>query len=297
MRNFKKFTLVAAALMASTSLVNAADLISAPAPVADLPPELATVGSTSGWYIRGDIGYANLDHKGVNFLQGQFFTGQFSQAEFDETFSLQGGIGYQITDYFRVDGTIKYFGSTDFYGDSAPGDAVPCNGFPGSTCDFQDNAELEALTLFMANAYVDLGTVNGFTPYIGAGIGAARVEYGDLFNNQTCDPAAPAGCSDNDSIHGGESTTRFAYALHAGASFDVSCRTKIDAGYSYTHIEGGKQFGTGIGTPGSLAPGSAVGGDGYDHGIDVHEGRIGLRYALSDAGCSVPSYQPAPVYK
>jgi len=100
----------------------------------------------------------------------------------------------------------------------------------------------------MANAYVDLGTVNGFTPYVGGGIGAARVKYGDLFNNQTCsDPAAivPGGsganCSDNDSIHAGETTTRFAYSLHAGASYDVNCRTKIDAGYSYTHIKGGKQ--------------------------------------------------------
>ena len=157
----------------------------------------------------------------MNFLQGPFFTGNFSQADLDETFSIQGGIGYQVTDYFRVDGTIKYLGESDFTGVSSTVANPPCNGFVGSTCSFQDNGELESATLFMANAYVDLGTVNGFTPYIGGGIGAARVKYGDLLNDQTCDPAAPAGCSDNDSLHGGESSTRFAYSIHAGASLSL----------------------------------------------------------------------------
>lgn len=314
MRSFKKMSLVAAALMASTAMVQAADLF--PAPTHDLPPEVIPAASTSGWYIRGDIGYASVDHEGVNFLQGPFFTGNFSQAELDNTFTLQGGIGYQITDYLRVDGTIKYLGSTDFTGDSASGSAVTCNGYASDpvlggpsagdpSCDFQDNAELESATLFMANAYVDLGTVNGFTPYVGGGIGAARVKYGDLLNNQTCsDPAAivPGGsganCSDNDTIHAGETTTRFAYSLHAGASYDVNCRTKIDAGYSYTHIKGGKQFGTGVGIPNSANPGVALGGDGYDDGIDLHEGRVGLRYALSDSGCGQPTHhQPQVVYK
>lgn len=307
MRSFKKLSLVAAALMASTAMVQAADLI--PAPTHDLPPEVVPVSAASGWYIRGDIGYASVDHGGVNFLQGPFFTGNFSQAELDDSFTLQGGIGYQVTDYFRVDGTIKYLGSSDFTGVSAPGTGVACNGFgPGvgnPTCDFQDNAELESATLFMANAYVDLGTVNGFTPYLGAGIGAARVKYGDLFNDQTCTPDAPgpvgtpAGstCSGNDTLHAGEVSTRFAYAIHAGASYDVSCRTKIDAGYTYTHIEGGKQFGTGVGTPSSFNPGVALGGDGFDDGIELHEGRIGLRYALSDAGCHQPVHHPQVVYK
>lgn len=304
MRNFNKISLVAAALMASTAMVQAADLI--PAPTHDLPPEITSVAPAGGWYIRGDIGYADLDHDGVNFLQGSFFTGNFSEAELDESFTIQGGIGYQVTDYFRVDATLKYLGSSDFTGNSAPGDGVQCNGFGNTandpTCNFEDNAELESATVFMANAYVDLGTVNGFTPYLGAGIGGARVKYGDLFNNQTCFPSpngtpAPATCSGNDSLHAGESTTRFAYAIHAGASYDVNCRTKIDAGYTYTDIEGGKQFGTGVGTASSGAnAGVSLGGDGYDNGIEIHEGRVGLRFALSDAGCSQP-HQPQAVYK
>lgn len=296
MRSFKKLSLVAAALMASTAMVQAADLI--PAPTHDLPPEVVPVAATSGWYIRGDIGYASLDHKGVDYFQGPFLTGQFEQHDLDSTWSIQGGIGYQITDYFRVDGTIKYLGSSDFTGSSAPAGSG-CSGgavYAGFTCGYSDNAELESATLFMANAYVDLGTVNGFTPYVGAGIGGARVKWGNLLNDQTCTPADPA-CDAEDFSHAGETETRFAWAVHAGASFDVSCRTKVDAGYSYTRIEGGAQFGTGVGVAGSLAPGVAQGGNGYDDGIAIHEGRVGLRYALSDAGCHQPSHQPQVVYK
>lgn len=295
MRSFKKLSLVAAALMASSHMVQAADLL--PPQVEELPPEVSVAhAAAGGWYIRGDIGYAGLDHKGVNFLQGSFFTGNFSVAELDDTFSFQGGIGYQVNDYLRVDATYKYLGSADFTGVSPSTANPPCNGFAGNTCQFEDNSELESASVFLANAYLDLGTVNGLTPYIGAGIGGAHVSYGDLFNDQTCDPAAPAACSLNDTIHSGADSLRFAYAFHAGASFDVNCRTKIDAGYSFTRIEGGKQFGSGVGTPGSLAPGVSLGGDGYDDGIDVHEGRVGLRYSLDGSGCSTPSTPPV-VYK
>ncbi|MDZ7823233.1 MAG: hypothetical protein U5K75_03775 [Ahrensia sp.] len=43
----------------------------------------------------------------------------------------------------------------------------------------------------LANAYVDLGTFNGYiTPYVGAGIGGARVTWSNLSNTacETCEP-------------------------------------------------------------------------------------------------------------
>ena len=286
MRSFKKLSLVAAALMASTAMVQAADLM--PAPEVEYVPEVTTHGVAGGWYIRGDIGYASLEHQGVRYLQGPLFTGTFEQHELDSTWYLQGGIGYQITDYFRVDGTIAYFGSSDFDGDSAPAGS-PCNGgFVGTTCDYNDDAELDSLTLLMANAYVDLGTFAGFTPYVGAGIGGAHVSYGDLFNDQTCTPAGAA-CNGNDFTHVGESELRFAWALHAGASYDINCRWKADAGYTFTHIEGGDMFGSAVDPVfGQL------GGNGFDEGIKVHAGHIGLRYSLDDSACHVP---PPVVYK
>ncbi len=298
MRSVKKLSLVVAALMASSAMVQAADLL--PPPVEELPPEVVVShGSTSGWYIRGDIGYGKFNMDDIDYFQGPLLTGDFEQKDLDGTWSIQGGIGYQVTDYLRVDATLKYFGSADFEGSSAPAGSDCTDGLApyGNFCTYDDDGELESLTLLMANAYVDLGTFKGVTPYVGAGIGGAHVSWGDLINDQTCVGSADdVDCSAQDFRHNGQSEWRFAWALHAGGSYDISCRTKIDAGYTYTRVEGGSMFGTGIGLPGSVAAGTAVGGNGFDGGFDIHEGRVGLRYALDDSNCHQPS-APVMVYK
>lgn len=292
MRSLSKMSLVVAALMASTAMVQAADMIPPP-PEDDYVPEVLPHSSVGGWYIRGDIGYAHMSEEGVRYFQGPFFTGYFEQHDLEAAWFIQGGVGYQVNDWFRVDATLRYHGSSDFTGSSAPAGS-PCAGF-ASTCSYSDNAELEASTILLANAYVDLGTINGFTAYAGAGIGGAHVKWGDLINDQTCDPGAPAGCDDEDFIHPGQDQWRFAWALHAGATYDVTCRTKVDAGYTYTRIEGGRMFGSGYGAPGSTAPGVAAGGYGYDDGLEFHSAQVGLRYSLDDSGCTPPP--PPIVYK
>lgn len=288
MRSFKYLSLVAAALMASTAIVNAADLI--PPPQEDYPPEVISHGSAGGWYLRGDIGYASMDVQGVTYFQGPLNVGKFEQHDLDSTWYLQGGVGYQVTDYFRVDATLAYFGSADFDGSSAPAGSGCAGAFPASTCSYNDDMELESITMLMANAYVDLGTFSGITPYVGAGIGGAHVTWGTLLNDQTCTPADPV-CDGTDFTHPGGNQWRFAWALHAGASYDINCRMKIDGGYTFTHIEGGDMFGSG--TP--VGGGAIVGGNGYDDGIKVHAGHIGLRYHLDDSACTPPP--PPIVYK
>lgn len=291
MRSFKTLSLVAAALMASTAMVQAADLI--PPPTYADPPEIVPQ-AVGGWYIRGDIGYAHMDVQGVRYYQGAFLTGEFEQHELDSTWMLQGGIGYQATDYLRIDATLGYYGSASFDGDSAPAGSA-CNGGFGNFCDYNDDSELDSALLLMANAYVDLGTYNGFTPYAGLGIGGAHVSWGNLLNDQTCTGSADdVACSATDFNHAGASEWRFAWAIHAGASYDVNCRTKIDGGYTYTRIEGGNMFGSGV----PVGGGAPVGGNGYDGGIDMHTVHAGLRYSLDDSGCR--TYAPEPpqvVYK
>ena len=290
MRSFNKISLVAAALMSSSMMVQAADLIPPPEYT---PPEVV-IDHAGGWYIRGDIGYANLKVNNVTYFQGALVTGSFEQHDLDTSWSLQGGIGYQITDYLRVDATLKYIASSDFDGDSAPAGSTCAGGF-GLFCDFNDDAELESVTLLMANAYWDLGTYHSITPYVGAGIGGAHVKWGNLLNDQTCTGSADdVACSLLDFNHGGEAEWRFAWAAHLGASYDINCNLKADAGYTFTRIEGGRMFGTGI----PVGGGAAVGGNVFDGGIDIHEGRLGLRYALGGSGCgSTPIYDNEIVYK
>ena len=287
MRNLKLAIAGASALLASTSLTSAADLI--PTPTYDAPAEIEVSGMATGWYIRGDIGYTSNDHRGVHYLQGNAFNGSFETHDLDSNWMLQGGIGYQLTDYARVDLTLAHFTSASFSGSSAQG--ATCNGFGApATCDYSDTAELESVNLFMANAYWDMGTFSGFTPYVGAGIGGAKVKWGTLMNDQTCSAGSPAGCSDNDFKHPGQSSTRFAWQLHAGASYDIRCDLKLDGGYTYTKIKGGKMFGEAYNATTNAYVG---GGVGYDNGLEMHTGRVGLRYQLG--GCSHAAEPEIPV--
>ena len=230
MRSFGKLSLVAAAIMASTALAHGADMV--PQIEQDYVPEVVPIASVGGWYIRGDIGYSTLKMDEVYFepLPGVGFQ-DFSRQGLDDTWSLQGGIGYQVTDYFRVDATITHYFETDFSGRSSSGATFDCaflspdNGALDTDCSVSDASHLEA-TVMLANAYVDLGTINGFTPYVGAGIGGAKVRWGRLDNDTTCAGGTGDclnGFGDNyntfhDSIHSGARQTRFAWALHAGAS-------------------------------------------------------------------------------
>ena len=90
-------------------------------------------------------------------------------------------------------------------------------------CNYEDTGDL-AVTTLMANAYLDLGNYSGFTPYVGAGIGGAVVHWSDLKNNEICVAGDCTG-SAGDSTHGGYGEWRFAYALHAGVSYDLTSRT------------------------------------------------------------------------
>ena len=71
--------------------------------------------------------------------------------------------------------------------------------------------------LLLANAYVDIGTWHGITPYVGAGIGGAHVKW-DTSHNTDRRRHHRATRRHRD--------WRFAYALMAGASYcltDQSC--------------------------------------------------------------------------
>src|SRR5690606_10999809 len=108
------------------------------------------------------------------------------------------------------------------------------------------------------------------TPYVGAGIGGAYVQWDDLVNDATTGLV----------VHEGASNWRFAWALMAGASYCLTENLQLDAGYRFTRIEGGRMFEeSGLGV-----------GPGFDDGCNVHEVRAGLRYALggSSLHCSVP---------
>ncbi len=253
----------------------AADYIEPPVVEAAPIETVAVAPEVGGWYIRGDIDYHWTNWRGANYIlygaPGEL--GDFDDGDLKGAMSLGAGIGYQVNDYFRVDLTGDYFFESDFEGSTSGycGTGLPCV----ST----DRSSMQAF-LLLANAYVDLGTYNGFTPYVGAGIGGAHVKWDDLINDD----------DDGSFSHKGGSEWRFAYAAMAGVSYCLTNTTKLDVGYRYSRIEGGDMFGY-----------EANAGPGFDDGFDVHEVRGGLRYQFSGSnGCEQPApvvYEPPPVYK
>jgi opacity protein-like surface antigen len=105
------------------------------AQAADIAPDVPSdvVTSTSGLYVRGDVGWSFLEWKG---------------GADDNAFVAGGGIGYQYSDAFRMDLTADFTGDYQI----APG------------------AEISTTTL-LGNAYLDFANDTMFTPYVGAGVG------------------------------------------------------------------------------------------------------------------------------
>lgn len=247
------------------------------------PPQAAQVHApdVGGWYLRGDIGHRWSDLRSTEYITYGCCVPEPGTNSFDST-QLKGGwgagvgVGYQINGHLRTDLTVDRWGKARFNGTTSG----VCGGVP---CRSTDESAYRAW-LMLANAYVDLGTYRGVTPYVGAGIGGAHLRWDDLHN--TIEGVT--------TVHRGSKNWRFAWALMAGASYCLNDALELDLGYRYSRIAGGRMFEFGSGV-----------GPGFDGGLDVHEARAGLRWHLGggDSRCApqataayfVPAQ--APVYK
>ncbi|HEV7318630.1 MAG TPA: outer membrane protein [Ensifer sp.] len=257
-------------LLSGSALAADEDLLNAP----EITIEKEAAGA-SAIYLRGDIGYAPWRGEGDPYYRtfdaGSYSSVPFDNARFDKPFSGSLGVGYQFTDTFRADLTAEYFEGR-FNGSSSS--ANPCAGQgAGTSCAFSTGADYSALGL-MANAYVDFGTLAGFTPYVGAGLGATRLNWDTAIERASCVGAACAGTPASNSYEGRDSW-RFTYALMAGVSYDLSEQLKLDVGYRYSHIGDGEMFGFG-----AEALAGARGDKGFDDGLSRHEIRAGLRFSF-----------------
>lgn len=248
-------------------------------------PDYQPVEIGNGWYIRGDIGYAASYNGGTHTYRTYdptttlYSPQTFVTSSTDADISVGVGAGYQFNDWFRMDGTAERF-SGAFTGTTVG--LSPCStlvAYTGTTCASNDTQDYTAYQL-MANAYVDLGTYVGVTPYLGAGIGFTGITYGTLTNSLYCVPGAsacPVGATAIAPVtHAGESDWRLTYSAMAGIGYTMSQNVKLDVGYRYSKIASGNQFKF---DAASIAAG-ATGTQGKDAGFDRHEFKVGVRYAL-----------------
>ncbi|WP_182087099.1 outer membrane beta-barrel protein [Aureimonas sp. ME7] len=231
-------------------------------------PEIGTIARGTGWYVRGDLAYGfDATFGGTQELAAPFGTvsDRFGEIRLDEGFGAGGGIGYKATDWLRFDATADYWKRNV---EAVNGSGWFC-GF-SSLCATRDAGKIEAVEL-LANVYADLGTVAGFTPYVGAGLGAVYVNYSDVASTATC-PSGTSACSALGAAarYIGEDSWRFAYALSAGVSYDVTDRIAIDTGYHYLQVTDGDSY--------RFEPAAGTRLASEDDGFDRHTIRAGLRF-------------------
>lgn len=291
MKTVAKCLVSAMALAASgVAPAMAADIYEPPTIIE--PPEYVPV-VIAGWYLRGDIGMSNqkLDGGLYNALYDTTDIVEFlDPGGFSAAPTFQAGVGYEFNDWMRADVTVQYRGKADFSAldrYETTDDADPTT-FDGTN----DYTGKKSEWLFMANAYVDLGTFSGITPYVGGGVGVSR----NTISNFRDVNVPTLGVS----YGGTKSEWHFAYAFHAGLGFEINERLTMDLGYSFLHL-GDAESGDLISYDGT----NAIYNPMVFNDIRSHDFRLGLRYkfgggqAVAVVDDPAPSYEPdpLPIYK
>ncbi len=256
----------AAFLFAATAPVQAADL--GYGSIKDIPPPAP---SGRAWYLKGTIGMKNPEPGGIFVNEPEFVNHTVHHEDIKSTALYGFGIGIEHSRWLRFDVTGEYRGKQLFVAQDSYSYG-PC-GVAGNCGTNEYTADLESwLGLF--NAYIDLGTFRGITPYVGAGIGIAGIDVQGFKD---------VNVPNNSVFYGDKDTysTNFAWALYAGLSYDVTPQLTLDFAYRYTDL-------------GSVETGRATAYDGSSSysGLEIqditsHDLLLSARYRLDS---------PQPMY-
>lgn len=299
MGSLKTFALAGAMALAAGATANAADFGAPPPPPPAFEPVALRGSISSGVYLRGDIGvgstnYGKYEQDGVRAAGGTFIR----KEEQSTNFFGGVGIGYRFNNWFRVDGTFEYRGGGTI-GATDQIDYTNIYGRPGTLRNTYRGNMSSMVALF--NAYVDLGTWNCLTPYLGAGIGVASHRVSGVTDQGVnwVDPTGPFNSVIQPTLGtaGNGNRSGVAWALMAGVGYEVNKNLTLEVGYRYLNM----------GRAQSGAITDAFSGQNYGplkvKNIDSHDIRIGMRWNFNDPNCCGPkepppmAYAPAPVVR
>jgi len=219
------FAAVSLAVVSFSTCVHAADLLGggAVAPVADSPTLAQPVEIGSGWYIRGDVGLTSDNLPSISLSSSlaaqsvgaqsstippagsasQVDSGLFGSNQSSTSWMLDAAAGYRVNNYLRLEAEYAYWAGPS--GTQNGGQVVCPYQLQGLSSQGTNPVELGYLynandtcngslksrqsnNLVLANAYIDLATIYGFTPYVGAGLGMnVSRQKGGLTYYQTSD--------------------------------------------------------------------------------------------------------------
>jgi opacity protein-like surface antigen len=274
-----KYLVAAGAASLLSSAAFAADMAIAPPPMYAPPP----VEDFGGWYLRGDIGFSNQNVKNVRDTNNAAYNNVAvaQTSSFGSAGIYGGGVGYQFNNWFRADITGEYRGNSNFTGLDVITGTGPFAGFVGTDSYTATKSEL----LFLANAYADLGTWWCITPFVGAGIGTARVSVGNFTDTGDFINGGVQNHSFNSA--GQASQWNFAWALHAGLAYKVSPGLTLELAYSYVSMGNGL---TGPTSSFDQVTNTTHAPFSYNN-ITSNDVKLGLRWELN----TPPAYSPPPL--
>jgi opacity protein-like surface antigen len=273
MRSLKTIAIaVAATAVLATSQARAADMPLLP------PPPIQDYG---GWYLRGDLGFSKQRTKGIFHpaMNNPAIFQWLDEGRFDSAPIFGIGLGYRHNSWFRWDATVEFrakaeFSALDFY--DTDGDLLTAGDQGTNDWRFKKSEYL-----LMWNAYVDLGTWKGITPFVGAGLGASRNSISHLRDINVPNGGvayAPADAKWD------------AWALHAGLAYDVTPNFTIEFAYRYLDMGSGRS-----GILRDFLGGCTLCQPVQVRGLTSHDLKIGLRMALADMGTSHWAPPPPPL--
>ena len=203
LRTFGAAGLLLAAQISAAAAADMPDTLPPPRSQWRPPPPLDL---NTGWYLRGDLGYAWGSTGNAEAAPG--FTSP-TDNKLGNGVTGGGGVGIK-TRWLRTDLTIDYLAPLKYDGMIAtPNDVT---------------AKISAVSALF-NGYLDLGTWYHMTPYIGAGAGVGYVRVTDY-------ASALAPPFTADSHH----QWNFAWAAMFGMAYTVAPNLQVDLGYRYLHF-------------------------------------------------------------
>ena len=266
------------AVLAATGMVGgamAADMPAPPPPMMHHAPPPMDVGG--GFYLRGDVGIGLYDHKTIETLP-KIASLKTVESSISGTGFVGVGAGYMFNSWLRTDATIEYRASAKHrHVDSWGPHVLP--GTPGGSGANLITGRMSAI-VGLANAYVDLGTWNRITPFVGAGIGFASIHMNGPRDVNLTTLGSVTGVS--------KTQTRMAWALHAGLGYDLTANWKAEVAYRYLNlgdVESGRV--TCAGAPPSCPYTVKI------KNLQSHDLKFGMRYVFAEA----PMMAPGPLIR
>ncbi|MEO0754071.1 MAG: outer membrane beta-barrel protein, partial [Pseudomonadota bacterium] len=208
-----------------------------------------------GWYVRGDVGYA-FDGVADYDVQDVVIGSIAGDADLgDGLLGLGLGAGYEFGNGFRLEGVVGNR-QGELEPDQAFNQNIPWIDNGDNVVAYAPGADgYISFTDVMLNGVLDFKNDSTITPYLGAGLGVARVKakaysaVGALVSTGTGTPVVDSTFNANGF---NETETGFAWQGLAGVGIQMTDNLTLDLGYNYFTVEG-------LGMGGNDAVGNNVG--------------------------------------